>query len=172
MTLCLPNMFESFPYRGANAPGASRYALARCCVEQISAHEHRKRTCPPSYSCLHLRGRPRSSEVQSQRWSIITTIQNSLNSNVTALGLTWSSAAKNTVHIRPMNTIVSRFLGTTCSSLSFHDAPGFSFSTGTPFCVVDAIYEQLGPGLPLCVKRVQFRPGDVGGLGRNGMGEN
>ena len=140
VALCSPNMFDSFPYRGPKAPAASMYALQRSRVERIPAHDASitQRTYPPNYSCFHLRGRPRLSGVQSQRSSIMTTIQNPPKSDMTTPGLTWSRAAKNAVHIRPKNTILNRFLGKTCSSLSFHDAPG-----RRSFCVVVAIYAQL-----------------------------
>ena len=92
----------------------------------------------------------------------MTTVQSPPKSDMTAFGLTWSRAAKNMVHIRPKNTIPNRFLGKTCSSLSFHDAPGRTFSTGASFCVVVAICAQLGARSLLCVKCVQLRGGTLG----------
>ena len=82
---CLPNMFVIFPYSGPKAPAASMYALVRSRAEQIPAHDASmtQHTCPPSYSCFHLRARPRLSGVQSQRSSMMTTVQNLPDGNTT-----------------------------------------------------------------------------------------
>ena len=82
--------------------------------------------------------------------------------------LTWSRAAKNAVHIRPKNTISSRFVGKTCSSLFFHDAPGRASPTGAPFCVVVVMYVRLEAGTLFCVRLVQLRAGTLQRW-RNGM---
>ena len=82
--------------------------------------------------------------------------------------LTWSRAAKNAVHIRPKNTISNRFVGKTCSSLFFHDAPGRASPTGAPFCVVVVMYVRLEAGTLFCVRLVQLRAGTLQRW-RNGM---
>jgi hypothetical protein len=126
---------ESLPYSGPRLAPASRYALGeffllkRHNIYWISLDEPANPTIisAPSQLCGN-GGQSRSNDGLVEERLIKSTYRQGLN-----MDKTWSIAAKKMQQHRPKNTMPSRFFGTTCCSLSFHDAPGFALTSWCAF---------------------------------------
>ena len=135
-------MSDSFPYSGASAAEASRYALNEDKIAVICIQSDGLRTCQPSCN-LHLPSiRGQLSAMQSRQWSDRgdrkcffynkkkrgrARISPGAGIRLGRERLAWSNAAKKVQKPKQTNTTGRLFLGRTWVSPSFQAAPGLAF---------------------------------------------